>query len=245
MKCSISSDLFISEEFKNAFHTLKSGILSDSSFILISGPSGTGKTTLLRSLSRELDKTRYQIFYLAYGQMRPAAFTRVLASHLHLPHRVSSMETGQMIIQALKNQPYRLLLMLDEAHHFSDALFLEIWLLAESQLDHKPLFSVCFSGLPELKERLLTPRLIPLWRRFSPKILLQGLIREEVKPYLEFCFPKKTMDRLSDEALSILFEQSKGIPGILKPMTQDLLHHCLTERITQKQVETWIGEWNE
>ena len=245
MKNSISSDLFISEEFKKALHTLKSGILSDSPFILLSGQSGTGKTTLLRSLSRELDKTRYQIFYLAYGQMRPATFTRVLASHLHLPHRVSSMETGQMIIQTLKNQPYRLLLIIDEAHHFSDPLFLEIRLLAESQLDHKPLFSVCFSGLPELKERLLTPMLIPLWRRFSPKILLQGLIREEVKPYLEFCFLKKTIDRLSDEALSILFEQSKGIPGILKPMTQDLLKHYLTERITQKQVETWIGEWNE
>jgi type II secretory pathway predicted ATPase ExeA len=241
----MKTEWFSSEDFKKSFQMLKQGVESDSSFILLLGSSGSGKTSLIRALSQELDKTRYRILYLAHGQMRPATFTRVLATHLHLPHRMSSMETGQMIIQTLKDQPVRLILILDEAHCFSNSLYLEIKLLAEAQLDPLPVFSVCFSGLPELKERLFSPMLAPLWRRFSPKIILQGLIREEVKPYLEFCLSKKSTDRLSDEALSILFEQSKGIPGILKPMTMELLSCFPSDRITHKQVHSWIGTRDE
>jgi type II secretory pathway predicted ATPase ExeA len=238
----ITADLYLYQDFKTALASLQIAIQSKNPYVLILGDSGTGKTSLLRSLSQSLDKTRFQILYLSHGEPSPATFIRVMAAHLHLPIRNSKVETSQLLLQTLTHLPYRLLLWLDEAQSLSESTLTEIRLLAEAQLDNGHLFSVLFAALPSLKEKLLAPNLFPLWRRILPKILLRGLIQEEVKPFLESSFPKKEIDRISPEALSVLFEQCRGIPGILIPFTQNLFANFPSNPITKNHVSQFIEQ---
>ena len=206
---------FLFHDFKEALDRLESSLKKGPSYALLLGESGTGKTTLLRTLSSRLDPRKYQIIYLCHGRPSPSALARVLAHTFHLPLRYTRAETSRLLRQTLQNLPTRLLFWIDEAQMMPDDTLHEIRLLAEADLDGPPLFSVILSGLPQLKEKLLNPALFPLWRRINPKVHINGLLQQELSAYVEHRFKEKISSRLTDEILLMLFEHSRGIPAVL------------------------------
>ncbi len=214
---------FIYQDFKEAFTSLKSALTQGVSYALLLGESGTGKTTLLRALNAKLDRRRFHILYLCHGQPSPSGLARVLAEALHLPMRQTRAETSRLLVQTLRNLPTRLLFWIDEAQSMRDDTLHELRLLSEADLEGPPLFSVLLIALPDLKDRLLAPHLFPLWRRITTRVTLTGLLREELRPYLSHSFSQHPVERFSDDALSIIFEQARGIPAL----TQSFAAHCL------------------
>lgn len=206
---------FMYGDFKQAFSKLKSAVMQKAPYVLLLGDSGLGKTTLLRLLASQLDRSRFNILYLCHGHASPSGLARVLAEALHLPLSRTRAETSRMLVQTLKNLPTRLLFWIDEAQLIRDDTLHELRLLAESDLDGPPVFSVVLAALPELKDRLLAPHLFPLWRRIHPRLSMTGLIREEIEPFLKDQLYKQSIGRFSEEALSVLFEQARGIPALL------------------------------
>lgn len=206
---------FMYADFKMAFSELKSAIIQKSPYVLLLGDSGLGKTTLLRLLANQLDRSRFHVLYLCHGQPSPSGLARVLAAALHLPLSRTRAETSRMLVQTLKNLPTRLLFWIDEAQLIRDDTLHEIRLLAESDLDGPPVFSVVLAALPELKDRLLAPHLFPLWRRIHPRLSMTGLIREEVGDFLKHQLYKQSISRFSEDALTVIFEQARGIPALL------------------------------
>jgi len=232
----MNDSIFMFNDFKLLLKNLQNAIKQKQSYSLLLGESGTGKTTILKTLSKSLDKSKYQLLYISHGQPTPSTFIRLLAGHFHLPVRNSRAETSKLILQTIRHLPQYLLIFFDEAHYLSDETFIEIRLLAEAELDQPSLFSVIFSALPSLKNRLLTPNLFPLWRRMITKNNLRGLIIEEVKSFLEFSFSKKTIDKISNEARNLIFEQSFGTPALLNLYTQQLLNKFPNTNITKEHV---------
>ncbi len=214
---------FIYQDFKEAFTSLKSALTQGVSYALLLGESGTGKTTLLRALNAKLDRRRFHILYLCHGQPSPSGLARVLAEALHLPMRQTRAETSRLLVQTLRNLPTRLLFWIDEAQSMRDDTLHELRLLSEADLEGPPLFSVLLSALPDLKDRLLAPHLFPLWRRITTRVTLTGLLREELRPFLTHSFSQQPVEQFSDDALSIIFEQARGIPAL----TQSFAAHCL------------------
>lgn len=231
-----SKTIFPFQDFQNAFRTLKHSLSQKPGYTLLYGESGTGKTTLLRHVSQELDRSRFQLLYLCHGRPSPSALARVLADALHLPLRRTRAETSRLLTQTLKNLPSHLLLWIDEAQLISDDTLHEIRLMAEADLDGPPLFSVILSALPSLKERLLAPQLFPLWRRFSAKLSLSGLLVEEVKPFLSFHFTEIQIQRFSDDAIAFIFEQARGIPALLYSLTKECIKKYAKGNIGQQQI---------
>ena len=210
-------------DFEQAFTSLKSALSHGSSYTLLLGESGTGKTTLLRTLHAKLDRRRFHILYLCHGQPSPSGLARVLAEALHLPLRRTRAETSRLLVQTLRNLPTRLLFWIDEAQMIRDDTLHEIRLLSEADLEGPPLFSVLLSALPDLKDRLRAPQLFPLWRRITTRVSLTGLLREELRPYLSHSLSQQPVERFSDDALSIIFEQARGIPAL----TRSFAEYCL------------------
>jgi len=215
---------FLYQDFREALTTLKTALSRSSSpYALLLGESGSGKTTLLRQLAAQLDQRRFHILYLCQGQPSPSGLTRVLADALHLPTRRSRVETGRLLVATLRNLSPRFLFWIDEAQRIDDDTLHEIRLLAEADLDAPPLFSVLFSALPHLRERLLAPQLFPLWRRIRPKVTLTGLRRGELLEFLSHSLGKSLAERFEQPALDLLFEQSKGIPAVLATFAEECL----------------------
>lgn len=187
---------------------------------LLLGPSGTGKTLLLRLLEASLDRHRVQHLYLiAQARFTPIALARLLAQALHVPARRTHAETAKALGQLLRSRLplQRLVVSIDEAQRLSDETLEEVRVLAESELDVKhPLFSVILAGPPSLRERFDAHDLFALKRRLSLRLELTGLTKDECRPFLECRLGAPRAVRFRDDALALVFERGRGIPALVE-----------------------------
>jgi len=225
---------FLYQDFVHAASTICNAIDNAQYYVMLTGDSGCGKTTLLRYLHRTIDKNTYTILYLCQSQSSPPMLSRVLADALHLPQYGSRSEISRLLITTLKSLPTRLLLWIDEAQLIRNDMLQELRVLAEADLNGPPLFAVILCALPSLKERLLAPEHLALWRRVYIRIPLRGLLHEEVVPFVKHCFGDTAAQRFSAEALSVIFEKSRGLPAMIKNYcSQCFCNTCVEQQVTK------------
>ena len=200
----------IYSDFDEAKTKLLAAIHRGPFYGLLIGPSGTAKTALLRRVATMCDRHLSQVHYLSSSQASSPGLVRFLADVLHLTPRRTHTETLRALCQALRSLPFRLVIFIDEAHLLPVETLQEARILAESDLDSPPLFSVLLAGLPDLKTKLDDPVLFPLKRRLSIRLELNGLKKDEVLPFLASRLDETKAGRLSVEVLTAIFERAPG-----------------------------------
>lgn len=229
---------FSYSDFDRAKRQLLETIPKGPFYAVLTGPSGTGKTSLLREVASSLDRHRFAVHYLSQSRLSTWGVARFLCEELHLTPRRSHTQTLSAMSEAIRELPFRVLLFVDEASLLSQETLQEIRLLAESELDAPPLFSVLLAGLPELKAKLESPVLFPLRRRLSLRLELNGLRSEEVAPFLADRLLKAKASRFSAESLSVLFERSRGIPAVLESLARLCLERAAEDEALDVQAVT-------
>lgn len=212
----IETALYPYADFARATETLKAALEKGPFYGLLIGASGTGKTSLLRHVAGALDRHRVQVLYVAQARLTPSSLGRLLAQALHVGARRTHAETLRMLAQVIRDLPQRLALLLDEAQRLSVDAIEELRLLAESELDRGPLFTVVLAGPLEVRERLEAPELFALKRRLSVKVELTGLRADECRPFLARRIEPRSLERLSAEATALLFERGRGVPALIE-----------------------------
>lgn len=208
--------LFPFSDFTEAKKTLLTALGEKEPYVLLTGESGSGKTSLLREVKREIDRCRMRLFYFIFARLSPAGLVRVLARSLRMRPLRSQPETVKAIARILREEPWHALVVVDDAQMVPEETFAELRTMAEVELEGNPPLSVVLSGLPPLRERLRAPHLFSLWRRILTRIEITGLTREELRPFAEHVVGEGA-DRLADDTLALLFENARGIPGLLRP----------------------------
>ena len=73
---------------------------------------------------------------------------------------------------------------------------------------------------------------------------LTGLTLDESLPFLQHHFTKKKTERICEQGLRILFERSRGIPGLIVPMFRKLLAENTTNKLIEPlTIDDTLQRW--
>ena len=206
----------------------------------VTGPTGTGKTSLMRELRQALDRHRHNVVYLSATSVSTIGIARHFAQAIHVTPRRSPLETSRLIAQAIRDQAVHVVAWIDEAHRLSPDTLAEINSLAEFDPDASQVFSVVFSGPAELLSVFDDRRLSALKRRVTIRCHLAGLRREELDPFLVHRFGALDEDRVARDARDALFERTQGAPAIIDAIVRAALERtrgAVTEEILREVLD--------
>lgn len=212
-------------------------------YVVVTGDTGSGKSRVLRQLQDELDRVRWRIVYFGHAQLLGAAgLVRAVAQALRVPVRRSHPETIQAFARQMADEPTQVLLLLDQAHELPPATLVEARTLAEHDLGGARPIRIVMAGLPSLRSKLqASPE---MWRRIGVRIELTGLLAHELPGFLAHHLGAEAVDKLSDSALALLFQQGRGTPGQVLPMARHLLRQrrndaVIDDRTAEDELRRW------
>jgi type II secretory pathway predicted ATPase ExeA len=199
-------------DWTQAKNVLETAITRGAFYALVTGASGTGKTSLCHALS--IDRQKSPVLYLSASRISLLSITRYFAQVLRVTPRRSSVETTKAMVDVLRERSARPLIWIDEADRLPSGTLTELRSLIEFDPEPTPLFSLVLSGPPELRSTLDAPDMFPLKRRIWVRVVLEGLHRDELDPFLAHRFgegAKRVPLALKDD----LFERTRGAPALI------------------------------
>ena len=184
------SPFYSNLHYQEVLTTLRYGIIARKGLVLLIGAAGTGKTTLLRQLTRELDSNVTCIFEsdpdvnftdllrLVLGNLEVVGNTR---------DELSMMQRCKTILRSELERGHIVSLVIDNAQRLRDETLeylLHNFFAAVTADRDENLLQIVLAGRPELKERLEQPRLRSLKPRSDLLCQLQPLRDNEITAYI-------------------------------------------------------------
>lgn len=213
---------FLSESHREAFEHLLYGIKQKEGFILITGPVGTGKTTLCRALLDKLALARTDAALIFNPTMSGQEMLKAILADFGV---ASGAATQKELLDALNafllaqlESDRHSILIIDEAQNVLLPVFEEIRLLSNLETEKEKLLQIILIGQAELKEKLCLPRLRQLNQRISIRYHLRPLGREEIPRYLQHRLTVAGSSgdiHFTSGALREIYHYSNGIPRLI------------------------------
>jgi general secretion pathway protein A len=180
--------LWLSETHEEGLAALYYGITRRKGFLLLTGPVGVGKTTLLRATLDRVPEGIDAALILNTASLDPLDLLKMVAAELQLQ---GSLETKADYLIALNGFLLERLetglnaaLIIDEAQNLDLATLEEVRLLSNLETDTEKLLQIVLIGQPELRQKLDDPRLRPLRQRIAIDYDIELLRPFEVASYL-------------------------------------------------------------
>jgi len=189
------------------------------------GPSGTGKTCLMRDLTAEVDRGHHHIIYVSSPRASVVSIVRLLASTFHVNPHHSHLETVHSLAEAIQIHSTHLVLWVDEADQLDPKALQQLRTLAEASPTPEPWMSIVLSGLSGLVDKLSVPDLFPLKRRISLRCTLSGLRRDELDAFIIYRFGSRDAGRIASDVRDELFERTQAAPALI----DQVLRHALAQ----------------
>src|SRR6188472_2555494 len=179
--------LYLSKHHARAKAYMESTIWFTDGFVLITGEIGSGKTTLIETFLRELEKD-VVVAQINQTQVSAVEFLQaVLVQFGFSPFRMKKAELISTLNSFLIEQyaaGRKVLLIIDEAQNLSLKVLEEIRLLSGIESTKEKVLRIILAGQPELNEKLDSPELVQLTQRIRLRFHLGTLSREDLRLYV-------------------------------------------------------------
>ena len=205
-------------------------LIGEGGFVLLSGPSGVGKSATLRVLAEQLSGLRdVKVGVLSRPQAGLADFYRELGDlfgvelHPHNRYGGAKMlrERWQAHIDAAASRP---VLLVDEGQEAQQAVLGELRLLSSSRLDSHLLLTVVLAGDQRLPERFRCEELAPLGSRIRVRLTLDRAPPEELRDCLVHALHSAGARKLlTTELIATLCDHAQGNLRALMNLAGELL----------------------
>ena len=212
--------LWLGEKHREALSYLKYGIMENKGFLMITGDVGTGKTALIKRLTRLIDAATF-VVTVPDPDMTKLDFFNFLADELDMNRTFSSK--GEFLIHFkhfLKDaysEHRKVLLIIDESQRLNHELLQEIRLLANIDLGGQVLLNIFFVGQTEFNQILKEDRNRTVRQRITASFHLDPLNKDEIKNYIvhRLRVAGATSQIFTDDAIQRVFEITSGYPRLI------------------------------
>lgn len=217
----------LAEPHRAALTALLEGIICRKGLVVMTGPVGTGKTTLLFSAlqilaSQSQSKESVISAFLVNPTLTPDEFLETILEEFEIPcltggkrQRLAALHRA--LLKTRKDRGTAVLL-IDEAHLLNQEALEEIRLLVNSDSFTENLLQIVLCGQPELEVQLRRPEMRALERRIAVRGQLRPLSALETHIYIaerlqaaglrgSSPFPSATVE--------VLHQFSEGVPRVM------------------------------
>lgn len=214
--------LYLSKKHEMALTYLEYGLSSQSGFMVLTGEVGSGKTTLLNYLLRGLEGNAARVALIFQTNIQPVELLEAILAEWELPYADKSRTQMYEVLNSYLLECYRqkhpVVLILDEAQNLPFETLEEIRMISNLNDEKVPLVHIIFSGQPNLKDKLNSPRLTQLRQRVTVHYHLEPLDFDETSIYIQHRLKSAGASELNiftPEAVRAVFDSSNGIPRVV------------------------------
>lgn len=227
--------LFLGPDHRKALTHLTYGIGEHAGFILVTGEIGTGKTTLLKKIMREVSR---DITIAHVNNTRIS--TEILLSMINDEFGIET--EGKRKSQMLRDlqfflirqyaQNKRTTLIIDEAQNLSPSLLEEIRLLSNLETEKDKLLQIILIGQPELRSMLNRPEMRQLRQRISISCHINPFNSADTEAYIYHRLEQagnRAAVEFQDGTIGAVHDFSRGIPRLINIAADFMLLTAFTQ----------------
>lgn len=214
--------LFLSTNHQEALGHLLFGVKEGNGVVVVTGGIGTGKTTLLRTLVRNLDPNT-SLAYIFNPALSALELLRAIHTDLGLAGTSQSKkelieELNRFLLEQRTNGK-RVVVVIDEAQGLEPAVLEQLRLLSNLETEREKLLQIILVGQPELGQMLAQPSLAQLDQRVTLRWHLAPLSAHDTVAYVRHRIRVATTGRepmsFSPSALRGVYRFSGGVPRLV------------------------------
>ncbi len=209
--------LWMGTKHRDALATLKYSVMDNKGCLLLAGDVGTGKTTLINRLIKDV-KDKVYTAKISDPRLTKYDFYRLVSRFFKLPIEVRTKEDFldpfKRFLKDARLEKKPVLLLIDEAQRIKQNLLEEIRYLSNLEADGEKLLNIFFVGQQEIVDILQAPQNRALMRRVTTTYTIQPLTREEIGFYIGHRLKVGGVEYeiFSASAIDEVFDFSNGFP---------------------------------
>jgi putative secretion ATPase (PEP-CTERM system associated) len=231
---------FATSHHQRALSYLQYGLDQGEGFIVITGPIGTGKTTIARNLLANIADENIVAAQLVTTKLSPKELLDLVAAEFNITvtgnSKADLLQNIEKFLIQLHKQGKRALLLVDEAQNLPAETVEELRMLSNFQLDNKPLIQSFLLGQEELKAIISSPNMEQFRQRIIASAHLKPLTTAELKDYINHRLTQANCNKealFSDDGFQLIFEKTLGVPRKINIFVDRLLLFGFLEDLSE------------
>jgi type II secretory pathway predicted ATPase ExeA len=201
-------------------------------FLILTGDSGSGKTTVIRKFMAGLDQSRTVAFYVSESRLTPRNFYFEILDRLGVKPRFYRGDAKRQLmkeIRALSNDKKQVLIIIDEVHLCDMEMLTEIRFLLNFDMDSRSPMSLFLVGQSEIRDILKKQVYEAISQRIDLRCHIPPMDRNQTGEYISahIAYAAGAQSEIfTDSAISAIYDYSGGLPRKINRVASICLMHA-------------------
>jgi len=221
--------LFMALSHREGLSSMMSGIEKRMGLITVTGDVGTGKTTLIYTLLKDL-KGRLRTVFIFNPRLTFRQLFKTILLELKVPvtgeNTYTLLQKFKVFLRERLAEDETVVIIIDEAHQLSGRVLNDLGWFLEEDYPALKLLQILLIGQLELEPKLESANLQRLKKKITIRYRLLPLTREESKGYIDHRLKvvgSSSSKIFTPEAVDLIYESAKGIPRLINKICDGAL----------------------